>query len=78
LGILAGRLVGQFVTKGGFPTKETPPAPPPPPVTLGIVAPNRLMMLDGGFKNQMVDVVRTAEGAIGWLRISGRLYRRNG
>jgi CubicO group peptidase (beta-lactamase class C family) len=78
LGILAGRLVGQFVAKRGFPTKETPPAPPPPPVTLGIVAPNRLMMLDGGFKDQMVDVVRTAEGAIGWLRISGRLYRRNG
>jgi hypothetical protein len=38
---------------------------------------NRLMMLDGAFKNQMADVVRTPEGEIGWLRISGRLYRRS-
>jgi hypothetical protein len=77
LGMLAGRLVGQFITKGGFPTKEQPPAPPPPPVTFGVVAPNRLMMLDGGFKNQLADVVRTPDGAIGWLRIGGRLYRRD-
>jgi CubicO group peptidase (beta-lactamase class C family) len=76
LGLLAGRLVGQFVNKGGFPTRDIPPAPPPPPVTFGVVAQNRLMMLDGGFKNQLVDVVRTPAGEVSYLRISGRLYRR--
>jgi CubicO group peptidase (beta-lactamase class C family) len=76
LGLLAGRLVGQFRNKAGFPTQHVPPAPPPPPVTLGEVAPNRLMMLDGGFKNQLVDVVRTSAGEIGWLRSGGRLLRR--
>jgi hypothetical protein len=45
-------------------------------VTMGVVATNRLMMLDGSFKNEMADVVRTPDGAIGWLRIGGRLYRR--
>jgi hypothetical protein len=75
--LLAGRLVGQFINKGGFPTQEIPPAPPPPPVTFGVVAPDRLMMLDGGFKNQTADVVRMPDGEIGWLRIGGRLYRRS-
>jgi CubicO group peptidase (beta-lactamase class C family) len=77
LGLLGGRLVGQFVNKGGFPTKETPPLPPPPPVTFAVAATNRLMMLDSGFKNEMADVVRTLDGTIGWLRIGGRLYRRS-
>jgi CubicO group peptidase (beta-lactamase class C family) len=76
LGLLGGRLVGQFINKGGFPTRETPPLPPPPPVTFAVAAANRLMMLDGGFKNEMADVVRTPDSAIGWLRIGGRLYRR--
>jgi CubicO group peptidase (beta-lactamase class C family) len=77
LGLLAGRLVGQLIHKKGFPTQDTPPAPPPPPMTFGIVCADRLMGLDGGIKNQLVDVVRTPDGAIGWLRIGGRLYRRS-
>jgi CubicO group peptidase (beta-lactamase class C family) len=77
LGVLGGRLIGQFVNKKGFPTQDTPPAPPPPPVTFGLVAENRLMALDGGFKDQLVDVVRTPDGAIAYLRIGGRLYRRS-
>lgn len=76
LGMLGGRLIGQFVPKGGFPTQDTPPAPPPPPMTFGVATTNRLMILDGGAKNQLVDVIRTPNGAIGWLRSGGRLYRR--
>jgi CubicO group peptidase (beta-lactamase class C family) len=76
-GLLAGRLLAQFVAKKGFPTQDTPPAPPPPPATFGLVSADRLIGLDGGYKDVLVDVVRTPEGSIGWLRISGRLYRRN-
>lgn len=84
LTVLRGRLIGQFIYKRGFPTQDTPPSPPPPPVTFGVVKQpegqagslERLMMLDGGFKKQLVDVVRQPDGSIGWLRIGGRLYRR--
>ena len=77
LGLLSGRLIGQIINKGGFPTKETPPQPPPPPITLGVVATDQLMALDGNFKNSMADVVRLPDGTIGWLRLGGRLYRHN-
>ena len=77
LGMLNGRLIGQFVAKGGFPTQDTPPAPPPPPMTFGVATTDRLVILDGGAKHQLVDVVRTPDGEIGWLRSGGRLYRRS-
>ena len=73
----ARRTIGRSTRhQGWFPHQESAPPPPPPPVTIGIVAENRLMMLDGGFKNQLADMVRTPDGAIGWLRIGGRLLRR--
>jgi CubicO group peptidase (beta-lactamase class C family) len=76
LGLLNGRLVGQIVYLKGFPTNDTPPGPPPPPMALARVEPDRLMILDGEMKEARVDVVRTAEGAIGWLRAGGRLLRK--
>lgn len=77
LGMLAGRLIAQFVYKKGFPTQDSPPAPPSPPVTFERVSDERLIGLDGSSKNLLADVIRTPEGAIGWLRIGGRLYRRD-
>ncbi len=77
LGILGGRLVGQLINKGGFPTRETPPQPSPPPMTIGVIGENRLMVLDGASKKGTIDVVREPDSAIGWMRIGGRLYRRS-
>jgi CubicO group peptidase (beta-lactamase class C family) len=74
LGVLADRLVGQLVYKGGFPDQDCPPAPPPPPMTLALCAPDRLVVLDGAFKDGIVDVVRKDDGSIGWLRFSLRLH----
>jgi CubicO group peptidase (beta-lactamase class C family) len=76
LGVLAGRLVGQVVYKGGFPTKDTPPEPPPPPMWLAPIEPDRLMVMEGDFKDSKADAIRTPDGAIGWLRFGGRLHRR--
>jgi hypothetical protein len=76
LGVLAGRLIGQVVPKGGFPTVDTPAPPPPPPATVGVIAPDRLMVLDGGMAEAKLDVIRRDDGTIGWLRSGGRLLRR--
>jgi CubicO group peptidase (beta-lactamase class C family) len=76
LGMLGGRLVGQMTYNAGFPTKDSPPPPPPPPMTLALCEKDRLVALDGPFKEATADVVRRPDGSIGWLRASGRIHRR--
>ena len=76
LGLLGGKLVGQVTPKRGFPTKDTPPSPTPPPMTLALCDKDRLLVLDGPYKDTRADVIRQADGPIGWLRFSGRLHRR--
>ncbi len=76
LGILSGKLVGQIIYTGGFPTKDTPPPPPPPPASLALCESDRLLILDGPLKDARVDVVRKPDGSIGWLRLGLRIYVR--
>jgi len=78
LGLLGGKLIGQLVPKGGFPTKDTPPPPAPPPMTLDLCEPDRLLVLDGPFKDATGDAIRNPDGSIGWLRFHGRVHRREG
>lgn len=77
VGVLGGRLIAQYVPKGGFPTRETPPAPAPPPMTLGVIAADRLLVLDGGLRDTKIDVVHLPDGTIGWLRMGSRLLRHS-
>jgi hypothetical protein len=76
LGMLGGRLVGQMIFKQGFPTQDQPPGPPPPPIVLGLCAKDRLIVLDGPAAGDTAEVVRRADGSIGWLRF-GRLFCRD-
>jgi hypothetical protein len=75
LGMLGGRLIGQVILKMGFPTQDSPPPPAPPPFTLGLIEEDRLMILDGPMKSTKVDIIRKADGSIGWLR-AGRIHKR--
>jgi CubicO group peptidase (beta-lactamase class C family) len=75
LGLLAGKLVGQLAYRQGFPDKDSPPPPDPPPTSLALCGEDRLLRLDGPFQGTTMDVIRRADGSIGWLRL-GRLYRR--
>jgi len=76
LGILGGKLIAQMTYKGSFPTKDVPPPPAPPPTSLALCEKDRLLALDGPFKEMKIDVVRQPDGAIGWLRVGGRIHRR--
>jgi len=70
------RLVAQDVPIGGFPTEDTPPAPAPPPYTLAFIEEDRLVVLDGKFKDTKAELIRDPTGAIRWLRRGGRLHIR--
>jgi CubicO group peptidase (beta-lactamase class C family) len=74
LGMLGGRLIGQAIIKMGFPDKDSPPPPAPPPFTLGLIEEDRLIVLDGPMKSSTAEIIRKADGSIGWLRAS-RLHK---
>jgi CubicO group peptidase (beta-lactamase class C family) len=75
LGMLCGRLVGQTVTKQGFPSQDVPPSPPPSPISLALCEQDRLLVTGGPGKGGRAEIIRKPDGTIGWLRL-GRIHRR--
>jgi len=57
-----------------FPADEPPPAPPPARVAL--YAEDRIIVLDGPLEGSRGEVLRGAGGHIAWLRLGGRVHRR--
>jgi hypothetical protein len=76
LGMLGGRLVGQSLYKRGFPSEEAPIPPSPPPMTLTTCEKDRLLVLDGPSKGNTIHAGRRADGSVGWLRASYRIFKR--
>ena len=76
LGILAGKLVCVMVFKQGFPSDDSPPWHSPPPMTMAACGKDRLLVMDGEFKGAKADIVRRADGSIGWLRFGCRINPR--
>jgi len=74
LGLVGDKLIAVVTPKLGFPTEETPPEPPPSPMSLGLSEKDRLQVLDGPSKGAAWDVVRKADGTIGWLRVGARIH----
>ncbi len=74
LGVLAGKLVCILTNKKGFPDEESPPEPSPPPMTMALCEKDRLLVMDGPYKGTKADIVRQADGSIGWLRVGGRIH----
>jgi len=75
LGMLGGQLIGQIIYNMGFPDKDTQPPPSPPPFTVGLCEEDRLLVLDGPMKSGRADIIRKADGSIGWLRF-GRIHKK--
>lgn len=73
---LAGKLIGQEINTGGFPTEDTPPEPNLPPYTLESVEPDRLVVADGKAKGTQCHVLRDDAGRMRWFRMGGRIHLR--
>jgi CubicO group peptidase (beta-lactamase class C family) len=71
-----GSLVAQDVPKGGFPDKDSPPRPANQPSRLAFVGPDRLIGLDPSLQGAHSEFLRDADGRLEWLRLGGRLLRR--
>ena len=65
LGMLAGKLVGQWKIKGSFSTKDAPPAPALPPMSLALCEKDRLLVLDGPAEGGRGEAIRKPDGSIG-------------
>ena len=48
----------------------------PPPMSLSRCELDRLLVIDGRFKDTLTHVIRQPDGSIGWLRVGGRLRAR--
>lgn len=71
-----GGLVLQVISKGGFPDKNSPPGPKPPPAPAAFFAHDRVVITAGPTKEAKCEFVRDEQGEIRWLRVGGRLHRR--
>jgi CubicO group peptidase (beta-lactamase class C family) len=93
LGEYAGRYIGQLddailyagegglmmrnESKGGFPTRTTPPPKHnPPPTRVAFIGKDLLLALDGASKDTRAEFLRDATGEIIWMRVGGRLHPR--
>jgi hypothetical protein len=71
-----GSLMMKTTSKGGFPKRDSPPAPAQPPIRLAFTAHDRVLALDLPLEAQ-AEFLRNEGGTIEWLRGGGRLYRRS-
>jgi len=70
-----GRLLGTATQKRGFPEADSPHSPPMT-VSLGLAAPDRLVMTAGPRKGDGVEIIRRKDGSVGWVRLFGRIHAR--
>jgi CubicO group peptidase (beta-lactamase class C family) len=71
-----GDMVLQATPKGGFPRPDTPPPPPPPPVKIALYAEDRAVGLEPPYKDARIEFLRDPDGAVVWMRVGGRVHRR--
>jgi hypothetical protein len=65
----------RVISKGGFPTAGSPPAPPLPPIRVGLASPERIVGLEPPNDRINAQVLRVG-GRIASVRWNRRLYRR--
>ena len=72
----AAVLVVQVHSKGGFPTRGSPPGPPAPPARFGVWSPDHLIGLEPPYRGARAEFLRNPTGDITHLRIGGRIAAR--
>ena len=63
----AGRLVVQVAPNSGTPQPEMP---------ITFYGPDRAVIVDGADRGQSIEFVRTADGRVNWIRVTGRIAVR--
>jgi len=76
LTIREAKLVGEVNYKGAYPTQDSPPISSPPPFTLKKCDEDRLIVVDGPMTGMTLDMIRSEDGSIGWLRFFMRISKR--
>lgn len=71
-----GKLMFHVSPKGGFPNRDIRPGPPPPPFRAGLVAPDRIAMVEPAMKDIQGEFLRSPDGKIAFLRWGGRIHVR--
>jgi CubicO group peptidase (beta-lactamase class C family) len=71
-----GTLVLQARPRGGFPKPDSPPPPAPPPVKIALYAEDRAVGLEPPYKDARIEFLRSPDGMPIWMRIGGRVHRR--
>ncbi|HEX5506361.1 MAG TPA: serine hydrolase domain-containing protein [Thermomicrobiales bacterium] len=71
-----GELIVQMTPLGGFPKKDSPPGPTPPPTRAALYAEDAIIALDPPLKGARGEFLRDDAGNIAWLRLGGRIARR--
>jgi hypothetical protein len=69
-------LTMQSIPKKGFPSEAVPPAPPSPPAPFAFYAKDRLIGTGGETRLARAEIIRRADGTVGWIRVGGRIARR--
>jgi CubicO group peptidase (beta-lactamase class C family) len=62
-------------SRGGFPTKDSPPMPSPPPAPIAFYERDRMVVPEGPAKGTEVEFLRGPDGRIAWLRLGGRVMQ---
>lgn len=68
-------LVVESESRGGFPTKDSPPGPAAPPVRALMCGADRFIVVEEPGKGNQAEFLRE-NGVVTWLRAGGRMHRR--
>ena len=76
LGVLGGRLIGQYIYRAGFPDEKQISPPPPPPFTLELCENHCLRVLDGPIAGSRADIIYNEFGEAAYMRLGLRLHAK--
>jgi hypothetical protein len=76
LRILDSKLVLQMLPKRNPTDDDGPPPPTLPLMSVALSDPDNLVITDGPRKTEPLEVIRNADGSIGWVRFGLRIYKR--